>query len=109
MVPCATTASTSRRAVEQLLAAAAAAGLMVFTDGDRLVVRGPRSTDPALVRELLARKPELLHLLRQPVAESDRERFEERAAIAEYDGGLSRPAAEWVARAELWCSDRPDR
>jgi hypothetical protein len=33
------------------------------------------------------------------------ERFEERAAIREYDGGLSRPAAERLARRDVARSD----
>jgi hypothetical protein len=31
----------------------------------------------------------------------ERDRFEERAAIAEYDGGLTREQAEALARAEV--------
>ena len=35
-------------------------------------------------------------------AEYEREAFEERAAILEYDGGMSRPEAEAAARIELF-------
>jgi hypothetical protein len=45
-----------------LLNEARAAGLEVRTDGDRLVVRGPRSAE-TLARQLLAHKAELLYLL----------------------------------------------
>jgi hypothetical protein len=47
-----------------LLDEARAAGLEVTTDGDRLVVRGPKRCE-SLARQLLAHKAELLTLLRQ--------------------------------------------
>jgi hypothetical protein len=47
-----------------LLSDARAAGLEVHRDGDRLVVRGPRSAEP-LARQLLAQKAELLDLIRR--------------------------------------------
>lgn len=45
-----------------LLAEAQAAGLKVRTDGDRLVVRGPRTAE-ALAKALLARKGEVVAML----------------------------------------------
>jgi hypothetical protein len=48
-----------------LLHEAREAGLEVCADGDRLVVRGPRSAE-ALARTLLARKAELLRMLADP-------------------------------------------
>ena len=45
-----------------LLRAADAAGLTVNVDGDRLVIRGPRSAD-ATARALIANKPEIVTLL----------------------------------------------
>lgn len=49
---------------QALLAAAQAGGLTVRADGDRLVVRGPRSAEVDLVQALLRRKAEVLPLLR---------------------------------------------
>ena len=83
-----------------LLAEAEAGGLNVFADGDRIVVRGPKNAEHDLVTALLNRKPELMPVLRAFAAE-EQERFEERAAIAEHDGKLSRAEAEQVARAHL--------
>ncbi len=45
-----------------LLQEASAAGLMVLADGDRLVIRGPRSAD-AVARRLLAHKAVILAAL----------------------------------------------
>ena len=84
----------------RLLGRAQAEGLMVFAQDSRLVVRGPESAGQDLVQELLRRKTELMPLV--PVLGPDeRERFEERAAIAEYDGGLTQLEAEWLAWEEF--------
>ena len=48
-----------------LLAQAQAAGLTVYAEGDRLVVRGPRSAEP-LAKTLLAHKAELMPWLTAP-------------------------------------------
>jgi hypothetical protein len=48
-----------------LLDRARAAGLSFTADGDRLIIRGPRSAE-TVARELLARKPEVLELLATP-------------------------------------------
>lgn len=86
--------------VAALLAEAQAAGLLVFAEGDRLVVRGRGNTEADLVATVLARKPELLRLV--PVITPDeRLHFEERAAIAEHDGGLSQMEAERLAFDEV--------
>jgi hypothetical protein len=45
-----------------LLSEARAAGLVVTTDGDKLLIRGPKRAD-ALARQLLAQKAEVLPLL----------------------------------------------
>ena len=45
-----------------LLSDASAAGLTIRVDGDRLVIRGPRSSD-ATARALLAHKPEVIAVL----------------------------------------------
>jgi hypothetical protein len=74
-----------------------AAGLRLTADGDRLLVT-PASAIIDEVRNLIrARKPDLLRLLAAgdtALASPDREAFEERAAIREYDGGYSRDDAE---------------
>jgi hypothetical protein len=48
-----------------LLAEAESAGLTVRAEGDRLVVRGPRSAE-ALMRRLIDRKPDVLAALSSP-------------------------------------------
>src|ERR1700722_12311143 len=98
----------AERSLLALMARAMEARLTVFTDADRLVVRGPRGTDPTLVAGLLAYKPVLLEILRNPIRDADQDSFEERAGIAEYEGGLTRTAAELLARTEIWCSSFPD-
>jgi len=50
----------------ELLAAAKQAGLQVWVDGDRLVVRGPRTAEE-LGRQLLHRKQQVLGELRSPL------------------------------------------
>src|SRR5260370_18565349 len=88
----------------EVVAKAPAHRLNVFTVGERLVVRGLANADSGLVDVLLRRKAELMPLL---VLDADeREYFEERAGIAEYDGGLSRCEAEWLAWEEVWANRR---
>jgi hypothetical protein len=75
------------------------AGLTVEAEGDRLLVQ-PRSLLNEDLRALLREhKPEILALLRD-AAPFDPESWEERAGIAEFDGGLSREDAEALAWAE---------
>jgi hypothetical protein len=52
--------------VAQLLDEAIAAGLTVQVEAGKLIVRGPKSADPDLVRRLLASKADLLPLLTPP-------------------------------------------
>jgi len=85
---------------EDLLAEAQAAGLTVQARDGRLIVRGPSMTEPELVRALLDSKAELMPVLLS-LTPADLVTFDERAAIAEYDGGLSRADAERLAWAEL--------
>jgi hypothetical protein len=70
-----------------LLITAHAAGLQARAEGERLIVRGPKRLT-ALAQQLLSQKAEILEAL---------EWFEERAAMAEYCGGLSRAEAEKLA------------
>ena len=80
-------------------------GLSLSADGEKLVVK-PKSalTDDirALIRE---HKPELMAALSAPITAKEIEQsvsefFEERAGIAEFDGGLSREEAEAQAKVE---------
>jgi hypothetical protein len=85
--------------------------------GDNLRVRGPESVVKAVREELRTRKREILAALGQAWARKAaallaqihdddlradlRYRFEERAAICEYDGGMSRDEAERGAFKEI--------
>jgi hypothetical protein len=70
-----------------LLTEAYAAGFQVRAEDERLIVRGPKRL-AALAQQLLSHKEEILKVL---------ELVEERTAIMEYDGGLSRAEAERLA------------
>jgi hypothetical protein len=85
---------------EQLLDEARAARLTVAAEQGKLVVRGARNTEPDLVQALLSRKPDLMPVLMRASLD-EREWVEERAAIAEYDGGLPPAEAERLAWADL--------
>jgi len=86
--------------VDELIAQAHGRRLAVGAEGGRLIVRGPADSDVGLVQTLLARKPEVLaHLM--ALSADEQIQFDERAAIAEYDGGLSRAEAECLAWAEI--------
>ncbi len=64
------------------------------------MVRGPVDADTDFVRGLLDRKTDVLGRLLRPTAD-ERAAWEERAAVAEFDGGLPRAEAETLAWAEL--------
>ena len=79
------------------LRTARAAGLTFHVEGEHLILEAP-SAPPADVLEAVSRhKAEILNLLRSDVAgwspEDWQVLFDERAGIAEYDGGLSRSLA----------------
>ena len=78
-----------------LLVKAAALGMLVYVKAERLVIVGPSNADVSLIEQLQRNKAVLLPLLRVDL--SNAERFEERAAIAEYKGGLSTGEAEALA------------
>src|SRR5688572_1000777 len=82
-----------------LLAEARAAGLEVRADGDRLVVRGPR-TQEGLARALLAHKPDVLTAL-QAVAE--------RAAVMRMQLPRSGPVPFLTYRPAALATDTPGR
>jgi hypothetical protein len=91
----------------EALRAAHAAGVCITVDGDDLLLTAP-SEPPATVLDLLSQhKPAIVRFL-QPLsrnwsAEDWRAFFDERAGIAEFDGGLSRAEAE--AQAFACCVD----
>ena len=92
-----------------LLQAADAAGLTVNVDGDRLVIRGPRSCE-AQAKALMAHKEDVVAYLSEHAvtdygagtwdAADWQAHFHERAGICEYDGELPRPEAERQALAD---------
>jgi hypothetical protein len=82
----------------EALTQARAAGIRVGIDGDQLALEAS-APPPGEVLDLLAQyKADILTLLRLGcggwTGEDWREFFEERAGIAEFDGGLSRDQAE---------------
>jgi hypothetical protein len=85
-----------------VLARAKAAGLTWRLDGARLVVSGPKS-GADLARAVLDFKAQVVAILAGPAAlpPDQRERYEERAAIMEFDAGLSRAEAERLALEEV--------
>jgi len=86
-----------------VLKAAAAAGVSVTIDGDKLVLRADSQPDAAVVDLIREHKPQIAHLLRQAGwSETDWQAlFDERAGIMEYDGGYSRGEAEQRATDEI--------
>jgi hypothetical protein len=85
---------------DALLASANECGLRLSARDGRLVVRGPANANPDLVRALLDRKADILWVLLRPEPD-EWHAWEERAAIAEYDGRLPQAEAETLAWAEL--------
>jgi hypothetical protein len=87
------------------LSAARAAGVRIRLDGDELDLSAEQEPPDTLLELLHRHKPELLRLLRPSLdgwlAEDWQVFFDERAGIAEFDGGLSRAEAE--ARAFACC------
>ena len=91
-----------------LLNQARSAGLVVMVEGNILRIRGPRSADP-IARNLIAYKPAVVDALKAeivpqaiPASPNDlppdwQSVWEERAAIMEYDGGMSKEDADAAA------------
>ncbi len=85
------------------IATAAARGLSVRLDGDKLIVRG-LPEHHQLARRILEQKDAVVALLSAHPEYTDQdglvamvERYEERAAIRELDGGFPRAEAERLA------------
>jgi hypothetical protein len=95
-----------------LLTEIRAAGVDVGLDNGVLRVRAPKGVLTAVQRErLVEHHAEIISLLAEPANDRDvpaddlppdlQAAFDERAAIAEFDGGLDRDAAERLARDEV--------
>jgi hypothetical protein len=82
-------------------------GVALTSHGGKLIVDAPTGTLTAGDRDLLYRlKPNLLAILETSLTPDDlppdwHERWEERAAIMEFDGGLPRKQAEAQALADV--------
>ncbi len=80
-----------------ILAEFEAQGVELVVDGDKLRWRGPKLVmTPDAIETLKRHKAELIEALQTPSIDD----FGERAAIAEYDGGLTRDEAERLAANE---------
>ena len=77
---------------------AQAAGIELRVDGGDLALEAQTPPPPDLLERLARYKPDIVALLRPGgngwSAEDWRAYFDERAGIAEFDGGLARPKAE---------------
>ena len=87
-----------------LLAACTQVGVLLKWDGSHIKACG----DARAVSQLLPMLKTHKAALQDYFEEEQRDYYEERAAIAEYDGGLSREEAEAQARMELpaWKTNR---
>jgi hypothetical protein len=84
-----------------ILAALASYGAKAVIENGRVRLACPKNNPPPaeLIEAARAHKGELHQLL--IIQEARRDRFEERAAILEFDEGLSRAEAEAIARREM--------
>lgn len=82
----------------EALSQAHAAGIRVWIDGDQLALEASAPPSAEVLNLLASHKTDILTLLRPGLdgwsGEDWREYFEERAAISEFDHGLSRADAE---------------
>ncbi len=83
------------------LKAARAAGLTLSIEGEHLILEAPSAPPTDVLQAVSRHKAEILKLLRYDAANWSvtdwQALFDERAGIAEYDGGLSRLDAEMYA------------
>lgn len=90
---------------QQLIGEFAGAGIRLSAEGGSLAVEGPREAlTPERIEALRQHKADLLAALTDP----DIAAFEERAAIAEHDGGQSRQDAETLAARAQGFEDAAD-
>ena len=93
------------RAATETLRRARDVGLVLWLGDDgRVNWQGPVEAFELNRRDLVAHRDEIAVLLEAERLEGMAEAFEERAAIMEYDGGLSRTEAETLARIEIYGS-----
>jgi hypothetical protein len=89
----------------EALQAARAAGIQLRIDGDDVVLNASAPPPAPLLNLLSRHKADVVRMLRPAEdgwsAEDWQAFFDERAGIAEFDGGLSRPQAEAHAFAAL--------
>jgi len=94
-----------------LLAEAQAAGMSLSRIGEDHIAWKCQGDPPAdLLNRIRAAKPALLAALQTEATERWRDEFEERSALREHDGGLSRDEAEAAALGDLalrWRSAHP--
>ena len=85
----------------EALRTARAAGIDIRLDGDDLILEAPSPPSESVLDALSRNKTEVVALLRLGndcwSDEDWQVYFEERAGIAEFDGGLPRPEAELLA------------
>jgi hypothetical protein len=97
----------------EALKAARAAGIDIRIDGDMLALEAATPPPKAVLEELSRHKVAILALLRAGMtgwaAEDWRPLFEERAGVAEHDGGLRRDVAEAAFKAcvATWLNQNP--
>jgi hypothetical protein len=98
----------------EALKAARAAGIKLAIDGDDLVLEASAAPPPAVIDRLTGHKTEIVAMLRPRrdgwSADDWQAFFDERAGIAEFDGGLSRAEAEAQAFAACvaeWLNRNP--
>jgi hypothetical protein len=99
----------------EALKVARAAGIHLGIDGDDLVLEASAPPHPAVIDLLSRHKAGIVSLLRSAKdgmsAEDWQVLFDERAGIAEFEGGLPRPQAEaqaFVYCVDEWLSRNPD-
>ena len=86
--------------VAQVIEAASAVGLHIKVDGDRLLLEAASEPPAEVLNALASHKGEVIAFLRSSLSRSVWNRqdwevfFNERAGIAEFDGKVSRAAAE---------------
>src|SRR5271165_4168854 len=82
----------------EVLRAARSAGIEVRIEGDGLYLEATSQPPAEILERLVRHKPRIIALLRPGrdgwSAEEWQAHFDERAGIAEFNGGLSRPEAE---------------
>ena len=85
----------------EILREARMAGIELRAEGSDLALQAPAPPPAALLERLARHKPDIVALLRPGrggwSAEDWQAYFDERAGIAEFEGGLTRPEAEALA------------